>query len=697
MSMAPNSNQPFWLDWITRKKQETAYILFGLAGAFALLCIFLLIRQRDDWLPEAIVCGMLFFVIGAAGLWYPNRQGDSFTDLEAARVLVLGVGAMLGLGIAVISICRVITWWSVLTGGTEKWQGPDGWRILYWVGATMLGLGIIFASLLVGRQDEQDNPFLRRLLYSYNTALVVILVLFLLIVVNVIAAKYVPATSDWTQAGIFSLAPKSQNILQGLDEPVEVVILSGTQDSQLSDDVSRLFDIGRDYTSQIRFPLTKYSKDRDKPRVDALVREQNLTHDVGVLIHYGGDSPDSKWRFIPENDLYYQDRTGRRAFKGEDAIMTVLRKLKDDAPGVIYFTQGHGELSLDGGPPLQSAASLKKKLEKHYRVKALKLVPDGKPDDENVAVGPAVPDDAAAVIIAGYGQRFDPNEVQALRDFVDGKGRKDGPGKLLVLLGVVTAPDGTMVDSGLDSFLGAYGVDVGKNRVMAFEVRDPAAPYVGVKQASFDSPERKLAKSIDNLLIPLPNVRTIDPKQAEQFRVEPLLVVQPDPFSYRRFAWAETDLAKPADRLIREYFLDDRGQLDRQKFIKASQNPNFNRELSVGVTVAEGQGGRVPHGMPSDSKPRMVVIGNSYIAADEIQDSPQARETIDYGYSLIDSSIGYLREKPELLGIEAKKHETFVLGEKGSENFAPMVLQPLALMFLGVLGLGLGIWVVRQP
>jgi len=61
---------------------------------------------------------------------------------------------------------------------------------------------------------------------------------------------------------------------------------------------------------------------------------------------------------------------------------------------------------------------------------------------------------------------------------------------------------------------------------------------------------------------------------------------------------------------------------------------------------------------------------------------------------LIASSLAWLRERPENIGIEAKKREYYIMDPNA--NISRMIWLPFGLMMFSVVGLGLGVWVVRR-
>jgi hypothetical protein len=265
------------------------------------------------------------------------------------------------------------------------------------------------------------------------------------------------------------------------------------------------------------------------------------------------------------------------------------------------------------------------------------------------------------------------------------------------MLGVF-APDGKMVDSGLTPLLDEFGVKLGDNRVLVFQYTGDLTdqpPIVAKTRVSPDV-EHKLAASLDRATLrTLAGVRTVDPKPGAPgpFRVDPILVVPPQT-RVCFLAWAEENLATKLGDLMHEYFTEDNRpeRADPEKIDKLTSNPKFTTQLSVAVTVAE-TGGRPtnPHQLSAEGKPRMVVIGTSDIANDE----NISREGGD-SFAVVGSSLGYLREKPEMIGIPAKTHERYKPSDKAGDSYWSMVMQPFVFMFFGILGLGLAVWFVRQ-
>jgi len=156
-----------------------------------------------------------------------------------------------------------------------------------------------------------------------------------------------------------------------------------------------------------------------------------------------------------------------------------------------------------------------------------------------------------------------------------------------------------------------------------------------------------------------------------------------------RPVWAETNLDDPV-RIV-ESAIRDRFKGIRERMVA---------RLPLAVTVSEPTGGMPgdPHAafMGGDSKPRMVVFGNASWASDKPLPNvfrPSEDANARY-YSLFASSLAWLREKPSEIGIEAKKRDVYQMPE--TTNVTRLLMLPVGLMFVSILGLGLGVWIVRR-
>ena len=114
--------------------------------------------------------------------------------------------------------------------------------------------------------------------------------------------------------------------------------------------------------------------------------------------------------------------------------------------------------------------------------------------------------------------------------------------------------------------------------------------------------------------------------------------------------------------------------------------------MPVAVTVTEGDANN-PHagmmGAPQpEQKPVLVVVGDATLASNYFLQESQTQ------FDLLASMLDWLRERTTSIGIPPKDRSFYVL----APNTSPwtMTWVPTLLMFVGIVGLGTGVWVVRR-
>jgi hypothetical protein len=565
---------------------------------------------------------------------------------------------------------------------------------------------VMFISLALARGDEHSSSSYRRLLYGYNTVLTGCLLLLILIIANVIV--YIPwgplaffnNTFYWSDASIYALSSQSEHILQGLDKPLKVYVIVPEHDP-FNHPIHALLDNCRSVRPEIQ---VKYlSPDLNKPEVTELATEYKFGAErKGILLVYGS-APKAENRFVKYDDLVSHDtsemasRSSQGFFKGEAALMGEVNSLAEgkEKP-VVYFTQGNGELDINDRQVTNRADEgcgvYRDRLEDsiNVKVKGLQFSPvegaTGKNPD--VVVSKKVPDDAAVVVIAGPRKRFDKYAVEALRDYLQPADPKKKKGKLFALFDVVVNDQGQMEPTGLESLLAEFNVEVGNNRVLEAQSRivdDPEVVLAVVNPAEDVRLRNPVADAFLQKAFLLLKPRTVSalqaggrPPQMERYRTDALLLASPE-----EYPWVETNLQADARAVVKK-FEDDPAEF-RKKV-----RPEL---LSLAVAVSEttpSMGGD-PHAfMNSEDKPRLVVVGS----AQPLRNS-QANSNYFRGfYSFFASDVAWLRERPSNIGIEAKKRDFYIV--KPDTNFSRMMWLPAILMFVGVVGLGTGVWVVRR-
>ena len=145
--------------------------------------------------------------------------------------------------------------------------------------------------------------------------------------------------------------------------------------------------------------------------------------------------------------------------------------------------------------------------------------------------------------------------------------------------------------------------------------------------------------------------------------------------------WPETNIGGNFVALTNEYL--KRGEL--QDLI--SQTP-----LPIGVAVSETAAPNPgnPHAalQGGEDTPRLVVVGDvtwicNVFMSERLPD-----------FDIFNSMISWLRERPNNIGIDAKKRETYSFA--ADADLGKMIAVPAILMVVGVIGMGVGVWVVRR-
>jgi hypothetical protein len=691
MSNVPNQGPPDWLKKADRNPQPLLLVLSGIVVALCVTCIILRVGFDRPVVPE--VFGSLIFagitLACVLAYWYSDRS--TVPEGESARLLALGVGGALGLGLALATLARIYVWWEYLSGGLEAWQGNEGWRLWLLTGTGVASCLILFGSLLLARTEEQSHAHLRRLLYGYNAVLTVFLLCLILGLVNMLIYNYVPTIADYTQNKIYTLNPKSQEILKGIRKPVTVIALVDSLTSNRTKELKDLDENMRRVTDKIRFEYVV--RDRNPILVRQLVDKYKIVSDYGLLVIYGDpDDPNPSTQFIKFTELS-SARGGPESddFKGEDLLMTAIDFLdQNKTKPVVYFTQGNGELDIgfssENLEENRRASELRQRLENaNYEVKGLRLstVKEDKANVGGLVTQVDVPDDATVVVIAGPTRRFSEDAVKALDAYLKRNDPKKTKGKLFVLLDVdVVKPDGVMRQTGLEKFLESFSVEPHNDRILTNNKRFPQRVITTGNPALRSS--NPVAAALTGVIAPMSNVRTIHPHPGAppmpggaMYRPEILMVAIPDPDAGGSLIWPETDLSREPEAILEELVKDPK---------KINTKQVTEGALPMAVAVTE---------MGPTMTPRLLVFGNAAFVSDA-----SLKDHFGFGtgghpnYDIFESSLAWVRERPQSIGLASKERKIYQI--EPNTNFTRMFFLPLGLMTVAILGLGLGVWVVRR-
>lgn len=253
-----------------------------------------------------------------------------------------------------------------------------------------IGLAAVFfvAGLAFDWRTIAEFLTMRTTKHGMNMGVLILLALVGLVSINFIAVKN-DTRFDWTSEGLNSLSEQSLKAAQAVTEDLQIILLSRRDQDQerarrAVQDVVQMY---RSANSKISF--TPYDA-RQRPD---LAQKFNFSQGAfGVFAEYKG------------KQMRIEQPT-------EEEITKTLIRLTRETKKTVYFTEGHGERALsDEGA--EGLSLFKEDLSTTYDVKPLNLVDAGK-----------VPDDTAAIVIAGPQQQFLESELRTLRNYARGGGR----------------------------------------------------------------------------------------------------------------------------------------------------------------------------------------------------------------------------------------------------------------------------------
>ena len=250
---------------------------------------------------------------------------------------------------------------------------------------------------------------------------------------------------DWTSGGQFSLAPQTLRILDELDREVHLVVLD---QPRAAAPVIELFERYADRSDRITWEVIDQEAEPARARAYRASTEAGIP--FGTVVVTSGDR-----------------RERAAAPREPDLTGAIVRLLSEDTDR-IYFTTGHRERSLDESGAGGLSAIRSRLEEANYEVSELALL-------ETAAEGRiSLPDDAAAVVVAGPRLDLFPAEAEALAAYLRAGGKvmllvdppeppgaEDGRSELLDLageFGIAAAGDVVIDASGVGQLFG-FGVE----------------------------------------------------------------------------------------------------------------------------------------------------------------------------------------------------------------------------------------------
>lgn len=437
---------------------------------------------------------------------------------------------------------------------------------------------------------------------------------------NVLAVRH-NLRWDLSGSGQFSLSPQTVKVLKALDRDVTVSLF--VQDLGRTKEVLHgLVDSYQQYTPH----LTAVYVDPDKR--PAVAKQYGVTQYDTVVFESGGQT--TRVRLLGPEDLD----------KREQLFTNALIRITHTEKKRIAFLEGHGEHRLDdtgqGG-----FSAVKEGLEREgYEVVGLSLAQQG-----------SVPEKTTALVIGGATKLMAPQEMEAIRIYLN-KG-----GRLLVL----TDPQ---VTSGLEPLLADWGVILDQDMAIETSISLFGAGLEVVVARTY-STEHAITKDF-TLNTAFPAVRSLrfDPAKTDAFKHDDLVMTSEK-------SWGETDLNS---RQV---------TYDRLRDIKGP----LTLAMAVQPTPPKQQPAPADVSAPSKAA-RLVVFGDSDFATNSFFRL--------YGDGdLLLNIINWMAEDEAVISIRPKELRATPL-ILNSEQAGMLFLVSIVILPGAALLLGLGAWQWRR-
>jgi len=696
-----------------------AMLIAGIILGATAVVLILVQKLGQDWFPE--MAGLLFFgLLGiVGGIWLILSQSDELTTARM-RIFVLVVGGVAGLILSLGALARAFVWRDEVFGGMRAWQGDRGWHLWLCAYVELIGLGLMFTSLLLARTDIRSSAVLRRVLYGYNAVLTGLLLLAMLAVLNIVLFALFPFSFEWSKSrGAHTLSTSTKNFLNNLREPTTIFVLLPRD--FITTELKNFLENCQNQSTKLEVKYLSPHKDFEEYENLAKRFPESLSGrvgragavDRGILIVYGAIPADLAKKvphaFVPSDRLAERQQLATKedgkvvvVFKGESEIMNELSSLAQDRKKrKVYVLQGNGEPDVNEKEPsrrdlrsnLQSLGCgfLVERLKKdQYDIQGLSFAPE-LPKDKTANLvyaketGPEkrkeVPDDAEAVLIVGPGVPLGASILEALERYMD-RG-----GSLVVYFDtIVDAKNNTLKTTGLEDFVRKYGVLVGKDFAMRVPVRGaPADPRLVFATVPRDTTNDLAKDFLGGEPLAMDNVRIIRPDPSSQkYKVEVLMQLDPREPTLQQLYWEETAVQALTNP---ETYVRD---IATQGVLKTRIS---SEPIPVAVAVSEKL--LDPGSGKERLKPRIVVFGDAEFISN-LDVISAMRQGSDLAFDWTASILGWLSaKKTALTGPRTKESTSYTINPL-QVDVERMRYLPGWLMMLSVIGLGGGIWVVRR-
>jgi ABC-type uncharacterized transport system involved in gliding motility auxiliary subunit len=485
----------------------------------------------------------------------------------------------------------------------------------------------------------------RRLVIGANVLVQIVALLAVVVMVNWLTSRHY-VRFDWTKAGYYKLAEKTKQVVASLKDPVDVIVFLPPDDHR--DYIEKILDDVRNLLKEFQF----YGKEklhveyvdpqRDLARAQQLVKEYNLDSPDVIIFASRGHHKYVRLDEMVDLDAGNPEMGENRvkAFKGEGLFLSAIQTVTEEESPKVYFLTGHGERDPQDFDQREGYSELARYI-KRDNILVQKW---------NLLENQALPTDASAIVIAGPHLAFAPTELNALEQYLKGKGR------LLILLD-------PHIQTGLEALLKKWGVQVDDDLAMRQAGVLLGTEMLDVNAVAADYAKHPITAKLSDTNTEFPYARSV--RQAPQ--TESGMPDQP----------RVTELVKAAPT----YWGETDPDTEHATFDPAT---DISGPLPLAVAVESSQ----PHGVDVDiGVTRMVVVGTSRF----VDNSSLGGGNLDFFMN----SLNWLLQREQLMAVSPKVPDEFRLDMSPNQQRAVYALVVGGLPLLVAI-IGIVVWLSRR-
>ena len=556
-----------------------------------------------------------------------QNQQLSGTIMDLIRDLGKGLGALssasglLGITSVVVALVLIITV-----------------REIRVFGYIILALGILLLALsfLALRRRIASGVTGRRGRYGANTAIMSITFLAIIAILNFVAFD-APARIDVTSTKQFTLSPRTLDVLDALNQPVNAIAFFDQEDPDQLTSMGVVDDMLHEF--QIRSEEFSYEiMDPDVERSKANQYGVTAYGQVAFVAQNTKEFRVASGAFLRESDIVAGTALFEPNPRLEEAFVTPLLMVTNQANKEIAFLVGHGERSFaefteSGYSQAAQALSLENYIIRPLDLQEQTITPisskeNEEADDDNEedtnSVSPAV------IIVVDPQKELLEDEIQKLKEFLMSGGR-------MIFLVEKDIPES------FRGFLSEWGVELSKGEVS--DEDDFVRPDVKIPLISKLNPNIEITNILEKTYFP--GMIALGPPEGEM----PLLktptgkavmqtVEAPDPWGTYMVMFENGETMQPF------IVVTGLARTSENSWADEEQGP-FSAAVLVRAIYGRPIGGTIPSSFEDINAAEIVVFGDSDFAANK-----------DFNRfsngDLLLNTVNYLAEDATLINIRPK-------------------------------------------